>query len=366
MSAERTKLKITTVTPVAIGSGNELSPYADYVVDRNRVFYIDRKKLQRKIAHNDQLLECYITGIASKMDNNRSEFDLKRFLLNAVKVNIEDVSLLHCPMISRKPESKLTIKSMLKTPFHEPYFPGSSLKGALKTVLMYAWLNSKKASEWVEDFLKKCGEPDRNESDKGINRLLNDLESKFEYSESHPQVLQQVADSSPIAKESVTVVDGTRNMPIRIECIQSRVQSTFELCLCNKTWNELANSINAYAINVLYREEDLIKDDDNLIDYYNRLVEIQEKIQDLIDDAVDGVAYLRIGYGKGFYFNSIAEVVYEYAKKDNAKFRLYENYMKRLYPPKPGKTFKLDDFPKTRLYIDKTQEPLGWVKIEKI
>jgi len=49
MSIEKTRLEITTITPVAIGSGNELSPYADYVMDRNRVYYIDRKKLQQKI-----------------------------------------------------------------------------------------------------------------------------------------------------------------------------------------------------------------------------------------------------------------------------------------------------------------------------
>ena len=361
MSIEKTRLEITTITPVAIGSGNELSPYADYVTDRNRVYYIDRKKLQQKIAHNDQLLESYITGISSKMDNTRSEFDLKRFLLNAVKVNIEDVSLLHCPLVSRKPDSKLPIKSMLKTPFHEPYFPGSSLKGALKTVLMYSWLNSKKASEWLENFLKKCSEPDRRDSERGINRLLDDLESKFDYSESHPQVLQQVTDSRPIGKELITVVDCTRNMPIRLECIQTGVRSTFELVLSDKTWEELVKSINRYSNNVLYREGDLIEDDENLTEYYNQLVEIQEQIEEV----EDGVAYLRLGFGKGFYFNSLAEVVYEYVKEDDAKFRIYENYMKRIYPPKPGKTFKLNDFPKTRLFIDKTQEPLGWVKIER-
>ena len=361
MSIEKTRLEITTITPVAIGSGNELSPYADYVLDRNRVYYIDRNKLQQKIARNDQLLESYITGISSKMDNTRSEFDLKRFLLNAVKVNIEDVSLFYCPLVSRKPDSKLPIKSMLKTPFHEPYFPGSSLKGALKTVLMYSWLNSKKASEWLENFLKKCSEPDRRDSEKGINRLLDDLESKFDYSESHPQVLQQVTDSSPISKELITVVDCTRNMPIRVECIQTDVRSTFELGLCDKTWEELAKSINRYSNNVLYREGDIIEDDENLTEYYNQLVEIQEQIE----EADEGVAYLRLGFGKGFYFNSLAEVVYEYVKEDESKFRIYEDYMKKIYPPKPGKTFKLNDFPKTRLFIDKTQEPLGWVKIER-
>ena len=361
MSIEKTKLEITTITPVTIGSGSELSPYADYVIDRNRVYYIDSKRLQQKLAHNDHLLESYITGISSKMDNNRSEFDLKRFLLNAVKVNIENVSLFHCPIISRKPESKLPIKSMLKTPFHEPYFPGSSLKGALKTVLMYGWLNSKKASEWIENFLIKCNEPDRRESEKGINKLLDDLENKFEYSESHPKVIQQVTDSCPIGKELVTVVDCTRSMPIRIECIQTGVCSTFELSLCDKTWNEFAKSINRYSNNVLCREGEIIEDDDKLSEYYNQLVEIQEQIE----EADEGVAYLRLGFGKGFYFNSLAELMYEYVKEDESKFKIYENYLKRLYPPKPGKTFHLDNFPKTRLFIDKTYEPLGWIKIEK-
>lgn len=355
------KIKITTVTPVTIGSGNELSPYADYVIDNNRIYYIDRKKLQQKIAKDDNLLESYVTGISSKMDNNRSEFDLKRFLINTVRTNIEDVSLFHCPLISQKQGSKLAIKSMLKTPFHEPYIPGSTIKGVLKTVLMYNWLSEKSSCEWIESFLSKCKD-NRRESDNEIKKMHEELEKKFEYSESHPQILQQITDSNPISRNSVMVVDCYRDMPLRLECIPTGVISEFELNLEGKSWQELAKEINRYSYNTLFRDLEIIEniDDDNLNEYYNQL----NDIHDLIDNAPESTAYLRIGCGKGYYFNSISEAIYDYVKEDNQKFEIFEKFLERIYNTKRGKTFDLNIFPKTRLIIEKTQESLGWVKLE--
>ena len=44
---EKVKLKITTLTPVTIGSGVELSPYADYVIDNGHMHDIFATSMSR-------------------------------------------------------------------------------------------------------------------------------------------------------------------------------------------------------------------------------------------------------------------------------------------------------------------------------
>jgi CRISPR-associated protein Csm5 len=209
---EKLKLKITTITPVTIGSGAELSPYSDYVIDGGEVCFIDKKKMQDKILQKGETcFDKYVQGVAMGMDNNRSVFDLKSFLTgNKIVSDIQEVISYRCPFVG-KIDSKLPIKGIIKSPLQEPYFPGSSIKGAFKTVLMYNWLkNSKNADEVIERVIN------------GGN--FDFLEKLFEYKEDETthntirkNTIQQVTDSSRISKENIIVVDCFRKMPIRFE-----------------------------------------------------------------------------------------------------------------------------------------------------
>ena len=100
---EKVKLKITTLTPVTIGSGVELSPYADYVIDNGKVCLIDKKLMIDKImAKGDTYLDEYVYGVADGMEQSktRSTFDLKNFLLGNHIVNkIDDVISSECSII---------------------------------------------------------------------------------------------------------------------------------------------------------------------------------------------------------------------------------------------------------------------------
>jgi CRISPR-associated protein Csm5 len=355
---EKIQLKITTITPVTIGSGVELSPYADYVIDGNQVYFIDKKKLAEKILQkNERLLDLYIYGVANKIDNNRSEFDLKSFLYNNRICNLEDVVSSRCALTGNT-VAKLPIKGLLKTPLAEPYFAGSSIKGALKTVLMYNWLKTNgKADKKIEEVIN------------GGN--FNSLEKQFEYDIVIGQgtnTIQQVTDSKPLAKDANIVVDCYRKMPIRFECVAKGKTTEFELTLDGYKWDELAKQANDYATDVLEREFALIEEQKNINKYFNYLVDIEDAVQ----NANNNVVYLRIGFGKGYYLNSLGIAIYDYVSQ-RSKEDLYDKFEKYINEEfarkdKYGKRqeIKLEDFPKTRLYITKTQEPLGWIKIEKI
>lgn len=361
--SEKVKLKITTLTPVTIGSGAELSPYSDYIIDKNEVCFVDKKKMQDKILQKgDQYLERFIQGIATGMDNNRSNFDLKSFLTNHKIVgDISEVIAFRCPFVGNQ-DSKLPVKGLIKSPLQEPYFPGSTIKGALKTVLMYNWLKT-----------------NRN-ADETIKRVItggnfNYLEKQFEYREDElthniirKNTIQQVTDSNLISKENIVVVDCERKLSVRFECIAKEITAEIELTLENYKWDNLAKQANKYAEDVFEREFNLINNKDGFVEYYNHLVDLEN----LVVEENLNTAFLRLGFGKGYYLNSLGIAIYTYVKQ-KGKEDLYDRFTEFINwqfakKDKYGKLQKIDleEFPKTRLFVTKTQEPLGWVKIERI
>jgi CRISPR-associated protein Csm5 len=372
--SETMNLKITAVTPVAIGSGVELSPYADYVIDGGNVCFIDKKKMVDKIvAKSANLLDRYVYGVANGMDNNRSVFDLKSFLTgNGIVHDMDEIVSSRCTLTGDS-DRKLPIRGIVKSPFGEPYFPGSSIKGALKTVLMYNWLNPKK---------------DRDKENR-VNRMIetvavggnfNSLEKEFEYKEDEitkniirKNTIRQITDSYLMPPDSTVVVDCYRKMPIRLECLVTGQTTEFELSLEKYRWADLAQQANNYTFDCLDRELDLLDkiEDSTLNGYYNRTSEIQDLINDELERKNSGTAYLRLGFGKGYYLNSLGIAIYDYVCKGGRDdlYGKFEAFINANFARKDryGRTqpIDLDEFPKTRLFVTRTKEPLGWVKISK-
>jgi CRISPR-associated protein Csm5 len=365
--SNKVKLKISTLTPVTIGSGAELSPYSDYVIDKENVCFIDKTKMQEKIIQKgERYLDLYIQGVAMGIDNNRSSFDLKLFLLNNEIIdNLEEIVSHSCPFIG-KYDSKQVIKGLLKSPLQRPYFAGSSIKGAMKTVMMYNWLKTNKRAEMkIEEVIKGIVD------NKGYHKEISFdwLEKEFECYVNNqnelirPNTIQQVTDSSYIAKENIVVVDCYRKMPIRLECIAKGNSAEFELTLDNYNWDDLVKQANKFVEDVLDREFALIEKDDKLDKYYDYLCEIEEEIINSKSDT----AYFRLGFGKGYFLNSLGIALYNYTVQEGKK-DLYDKFKEFINKnfAKREQDIELDKFPKTRLYVSQTEEPLGWVKIEKV
>jgi len=372
---EKVKLKITTLTPVTIGSGAELSPYSDYVIIGKQVCFIDKKKMQDLILQKgEKYFDLFVEGVATKMDNNRSDFDLKSFLTNNQLVkNLDDVISYRCPFVGNT-ESKLPVKGLLKSPLQEPYFPGSSIKGALKTVLMYNWLKTNKNAEQKIKEVISGREIEKDGIKKRVPVGFEWLEKKFECIVNernelmHTNTIQQVTDSSRIAKENIVVVDCYRKMPIRFECIAKNNTAEFELTLENYQWVDLARQANKYVEEVFEKEFDLIEKQQGMNKYFNHLADIE----DLVLNKNKNIAILRLGFGKGYYLNSLGIAVCDYVKQEGKEdlYIRFEEFINNQFAKRDKygnlQEIDLEEFPKTRLFITNTQEPLGWVKIEKI
>src|SRR5690625_2090894 len=193
------KIKATVITPVSIGSGIQLSPYKDYFISNNKVHYVDENKLSQLVAKDPALMDTYVEGVAN-MDGNRSNFDLKGFVQNHLSMDPFDL-VRNSIEFRGNSNAKLPINEAIKTPTGQPYIPGSSIKGAIKTVLVYTDLQKTDfGKRWKEDFFKQLENINFNrrvtERDlqqrlkEQLNALEGKLKSKAEIS-NHSKVIQR-------------------------------------------------------------------------------------------------------------------------------------------------------------------------------
>jgi CRISPR-associated protein Csm5 len=131
------QLRLTTLSPLAIGKGDKLSPYSDFVEHDNRLHLIDTNRVEAALADRPDLLDAYVAGITAGIDNNRSHFELEKFLTNRLRLDLPAVSRRIYPLGHGAAGGvKQELYTILKTPNGQPYVPGSSLKGAIKTALL--------------------------------------------------------------------------------------------------------------------------------------------------------------------------------------------------------------------------------------
>jgi CRISPR type III-A-associated RAMP protein Csm5 len=135
------KIKLTTLTPLSIlaDSGRDLSPYADYIVSEegDSLYYVNHRQVENVLAQKPQLIDEYVAGIKDSMDNNRSNFNLSHFLTNKLGLDIEDFDSV--PAQGKWRGKKRNIQAVVKDA-GRLYLPGSSLKGAMRTAMLYCWL----------------------------------------------------------------------------------------------------------------------------------------------------------------------------------------------------------------------------------
>jgi CRISPR-associated protein Csm5 len=365
-------LQLTTLTPVCIGTGNKLSPYADYVIDeqRKKIYYIDQELVKNKLAKEPNLIDEYVEGVANGMDNNRSSFNLKNFLKNRLNI---DVHKEHRLQLDCEAKGSKELYTIVKNAGLQPYVPGSSLKGAVKTALLYDWLvNEAGGKKAVESLLKNSRDENANEV---IEKAFNGFKLGF-------------SDSSLIDANRMMCIDnkrlhikkGNTAIPQAWESILAGTQASLSFSeregnnYQQLSWKELCRVLNQYAKAGNQCEWDILTDtagEEMTDDVYNRLYDFYEKINKDINEAKDNTAFLKLGSGKGYYLNSVGLALFDADKSEDKT-----SFLKFLKQSGFGKVYKKEtrkmedydlnpyDFPVTRVIDVHKIQPVGWVKLE--
>lgn len=417
------KVGVKVITPLHIGNGIELSPLTDYIYSKGKIHSIDYPKLAKTLTDNSDkdldLITEYsnfvLKGMATRKDQLLSTFldkydlidDLDKFKLktyNAYGVN-----------------TPVNLKQIIRTDGRS-YLPGSSIKGALRSVLLHRWLKENKPyhdkrgtdhlQEWLNSLFaemeerkvgtlndqqkrKTASDVDRNFESMVMEPLFGkmtatevDLSGRLEYNRMSMSCLL-VGDSNVINEEHIEIHhlprkhltreerQGMRaaSIPTLAECISPETKTSFRLDVEKETKTQKlpkilsdlttaeswATIINSFSLDVIEYELSVIsKNQDVLATVIDEYEQQLEEIKHKIQNASSGIAFLRLGFGKMQFYQTAAVALFKYlgSSESNNDWVDYLWYCEDFDSNNPP-----EPYPITRVMTEDQDRPMGWVEL---
>ncbi|MCS6928271.1 MAG: type III-A CRISPR-associated RAMP protein Csm5 [Saprospiraceae bacterium] len=397
-------LRLKVITPVHIGDdkGKTLSPYCDYVFsdDGQYLHYLDLRKIEEAVTKANALEE-YIRLIGA-MDNNRSEMDLKRFLTGKLSLAVPQVTRCRLAQKGLKSSDKLHIMTTVKNA-GQPYLPGSSLKGALRTAILYDWLVCTEAGKSVIEgyrvLIEKAAreyskvstsQRSRHSSNKEIRQIKSELEKNIFKEEELFGFLNsgnrapdsqylRVRDSQPVSIEQLGVYALRRiritsgkdksAIPQVVEAIKPGTELETDISIRpefhnkyfdywkDRNFRSIFENLNVFSKdcidNELHELNDALDNAENL-DFSDEIEALVEFYEDLKAKANNGAIFLRLGFGKTINDNSLILALL-YGLDNDETWHLFREVIH-------GIRRRDAFFPVTRA-IAPDGKPMGWVEV---
>ena len=217
----RYRLTVNTLTPLHIGTGRTLLRDYDYVTHKGKTWVIDEEALA-ETAFDRGELDRMAQGIPASDLLKPTDYEIDSPLFRYV--------------LDGEPRSKTrgsVIQALVKNAWDEPYIPGSSLKGALRTALLFS-LSDKRLDPWrIEDL-----NPKAKFAAQPLERKA--LVAPYEGRGKDPNYdfirTLRVSDSTPDDQRRLSLINvsvvkwrGDTGAPIELEAIPRGVTLTMEL-----------------------------------------------------------------------------------------------------------------------------------------
>lgn len=344
-------LKVKVLSPVHIGNGNIISPYTDFVYKDNCLLYIDNQKLWSDISKNEKIIDEYVGVIKNKDLSSKEKYTLEDFL----KRNNIDIDKYIYEKVNCYGDIKaVEINEVVKTS-GRPYIPGSSLKGAIRTALLYNYLKingfnlddiikmSTKSKRWNtyvgQDVMRKM--PQNIQSD--IMKYLYISDTEYTNMNDVSVNIEYCIDYTDVKEFNKLKV----KMPIGIETINPGTVLNFSIKVAqqNKFFKDETNILS--GVKSFYK--DIIEHHIKIMENSNEKI-FSNVISKYTDYLNSDSCIMRIGSNKNFYDNTICNLF----TPDEVRGKIAEVS----YKP----------FPKTDWFILDNQEEyikesLGWIEI---
>ncbi|QDA31337.1 type III-A CRISPR-associated RAMP protein Csm5 [Thermococcus indicus] len=124
-------MMLRVLSPLHIGNGNELTPLDLYPGD-GVVYVLDTEKLMKKLTDMGVSLE----EILYLLKNPSGDSYIWKGYIDELGLDVREYSLYSLPVRGEVGKRSMTVKEFMKVN-GRPYIPGSSLKGALRTAILY-------------------------------------------------------------------------------------------------------------------------------------------------------------------------------------------------------------------------------------
>ena len=166
------KIKIETLTPVHVGSGQSLYNGMDFIAQNKNLGIIDVDKLGRLIGSDQKTIQEWVTSIDR---GTGGEFVLGR-------TGSHDIKDYSSRVIANRVDFGQydgTLKECMHDGLGRPYIPGSSIKGAIRTLLLATIIGKLDNDAWGETVLRINERNGRRYTvnDRIENRVLGDIDT---------------------------------------------------------------------------------------------------------------------------------------------------------------------------------------------
>ena len=373
------KYQLKTITPVHIGTGETLSQI-DGFYDNGQWHRIDIDAVLAAIPESELNRLTIAMG--------QRDFQWGRYL----PTNQPSASYtLPCPEDPRETE----IREVMKNPFGRPIIPGSSIKGIIRTALLWGLIDddnpeAQEAFEYSVNYLKEQLQrrPNRSWVGQGIERHVLGKDPNHDLMRA-----VQVSDTAPIPIEALemgvawTVTlnrdgelvqkrEGNREYKTFVE--QIRVEQTLDFSI--KIDKSLFRPLEKRELEYSDRQEEVIceklaktcnlvakglaEEEAEFYDYYRlpELANFYESFLNQIENLPAGAFVLPLGWGTGYLAKTVTQLAT--GGDNDLMIRFRRHY--RLGRSRSGGDYYDDEFPKTRRVLydrQRPKSPLGWVQI---
>lgn len=274
---ERYKITIETLGPLHIGSGHEIGK-KDWILNRrdNTAYIIDEVKLFSYLRKNN-LLASFEKYMFVNSRGGLFEWAKENKIINDIIHQTAKYSL-DCENIVEVNTVK-DIQTFIKDGYGNPYIPGSSIKGAIRNVLLSQSIEKDTHSN--DDIISALRKPNAGDNNK-LNGEKDKLDKKYfrtidregsNYGDAVNDIMSglKIADSKPLSFDNLTLcqkidanLDGyTRKtrIPILRECIRPETKIEFNLTIDTSLFKKSISYIEEAVENFLdnYNEEFLLK-----------------------------------------------------------------------------------------------------------
>ena len=348
------RYELETLSPVHIGNGDQYT-IMDSVLSNNYFYPINMNKFYEKLQDigkiqdylsytaENRLLSDYLLSIHMKHE------EISKYKIKLTEQNKNDMQFL----------KKVNISQFIKNGLGEVYIPGSEIKGAIRTAIIYNLLKNPQNYDYLQS-------QRRNIQYLGSNIEAHLLRSKNDAKYDILKYLE-ITDSSSQPHSTLEIAHvmsyWTRGKHSYAEVLPSKIK-------LSGTINIVKREI-ALASLGLSNKEDILSEETILKSIYthtNDLIEHEisfyksqhaeqfiKEMQEIKEKNKEKNPVLRLGQGQGFLSTTINLII-----KNNDP-ELYDmirrNTKRRSYP---------NIFPKTRRFVMENNKPsytLGWIKL---
>lgn len=359
------ELKILTPIIISADENQRLDPYINMVEKDDGVGILDLEKLDEIFISDKYLFDEYIEILRNQSANSKDKFKIKK-LLNKKRIKLDSVILKTIPyayQIRNLTQITQCVKSR-----GIAYIPGSSIKGAIRTAILYDRTREKLNYKFIE-----------NKQNIYSNKKIYVGQEEFR---SNPKSVQDdifkniIVRDTNLLKSINTKIYNVKNLnlyksikrneleltlPMLVECISEEQKLETSIKIKEKMFDDrrtfvnkedFYNRVNSYYEDLLNREIEVfekLRDESKykIINEYNTLL---SRIKELRNNKNGFI--LRVGKLKGLFSNTV-------------DIGFNDEELQKININKKGKK---GEFPTSRWVItnmDSVIGTLGWIELKE-